>query len=120
MSKSTKQSNHNRNHKQSQSIVIDTDTDSDSDSDSDNAANIVNTYRRRTKLPQSAVIILREWFISNIHHPYPTENDKLLLSIACELNYKQVQNWLTNSRRRYWQPRVNKLLQIQNENNYKQ
>ncbi|KAH7245813.1 hypothetical protein BKA59DRAFT_476351 [Fusarium tricinctum] len=45
--------------------------------------------------------VLRNWYISNLEHPYPTEEEKLNLSQQSGLSRSQVINWFANTRRRH-------------------
>lgn len=55
--------------------------------------------QEKSKLPKKATDILRDWFLKNIDHPYPSAETKEMLCEATGLNKKQVQNWFTNSRK---------------------
>eukprot|EP01017_Pseudomicrothorax_dubius_P038983 TRINITY_DN5925_c0_g1_i1.p1 TRINITY_DN5925_c0_g1~~TRINITY_DN5925_c0_g1_i1.p1 ORF type:complete len:654 (+),score=123.91 TRINITY_DN5925_c0_g1_i1:47-1963(+) len=63
----------------------------------------------KNKLPKKATEILKNWFLQNIHNPYPNSDVKEYLSKATGLNKKQIQNWFTNSRKRYLEPLKRKL-----------
>ncbi|EPE28630.1 Homeo [Glarea lozoyensis ATCC 20868] len=56
--------------------------------------------RRRGNLPKEVTEILREWFHSHLHRPYPTEEEKLELMARTGLQINQVSNWYINARRR--------------------
>ncbi|KAI8677897.1 hypothetical protein NCS55_00508200 [Fusarium keratoplasticum] len=45
--------------------------------------------------------VLRNWFISHIDHPYPSEEDKVSLAQQSGLSRSQVVNWFANTRRRH-------------------
>ncbi|KAF4998433.1 hypothetical protein FGRMN_3169 [Fusarium graminum] len=45
--------------------------------------------------------VLRNWYISNLDHPYPSEEEKLDLSQQSGLSRSQVINWFANTRRRH-------------------
>jgi hypothetical protein len=46
--------------------------------------------------------ILREWFLANILSPYPTEVQKEVLAAQAQIQLRQVNNWFTNTRKRFW------------------
>jgi len=72
---------------------------------------------RRSKLPLRCVYILREWFSNHVNHPYPNEIEKRELALLTGLTVKQVACWMTNCRRRIWQPYKNStIIEIQTEN----
>jgi len=52
-------------------------------------------------LPDSAIDVLKEWFCSHIHNPYPTEDEKAILRKKTGLSQTQLRNWMSNARRRY-------------------
>jgi len=56
--------------------------------------------KRRAKLPDMAVVALKEWLHVHRNHPYPTEREKAQLSEITTLTLNQVNNWFTNARRR--------------------
>ena len=58
----------------------------------------------KSKLPKKATDILRQWFLNNLKHPYPTHEDKEILSKATGLTRKQIQNWFTNTRKVFLSP----------------
>ncbi|KAF4958502.1 hypothetical protein FSARC_11003 [Fusarium sarcochroum] len=45
--------------------------------------------------------VLRNWFISNMGHPYPSEEEKSSLAQQSGLSRSQVINWFANTRRRH-------------------
>ncbi|KAM5341711.1 hypothetical protein ACJ41O_014742 [Fusarium nematophilum] len=45
--------------------------------------------------------VLRNWFISHLDHPYPSEEEKLALAQQSGLSRSQVINWFANTRRRH-------------------
>ncbi|KAF4456761.1 Homeobox protein meis3-B [Fusarium austroafricanum] len=45
--------------------------------------------------------VLRNWYISNLDHPYPSEEEKVSLSQQSGLSRSQVINWFANTRRRH-------------------
>lgn len=69
----------------------------------------------KSKLPKKATDVLRQWFLSNLKHPYPTHEDKEVLSKATGLTRKQIQNWFTNTRKRFLEPVKKKIGDQQNE-----
>ncbi|XWW97702.1 hypothetical protein V2A60_005688 [Cordyceps javanica] len=59
-----------------------------------------DTAGARPGFPQSAVRILRQWMTANSHYPYPTREDKEMLSTMTGLSQTQIINWFANARRR--------------------
>ncbi|OAA74203.1 homeobox and C2H2 transcription factor [Cordyceps fumosorosea ARSEF 2679] len=59
-----------------------------------------DTAGARPGFPQSAVRLLRQWMASNSHYPYPTREDKEMLSTMTGLSQTQIINWFANARRR--------------------
>ncbi|EKJ75370.1 hypothetical protein FPSE_04451 [Fusarium pseudograminearum CS3096] len=45
--------------------------------------------------------VLRNWYLSNLDHPYPSEEEKVDLAQQSGLSRSQVVNWFANSRRRH-------------------
>ena len=58
----------------------------------------------RSKLPLRAVMSLRQFFIGHIDKPFPSDSEKHELAAECSLNFKQVSDWFTNTRKRFWRP----------------
>lgn len=58
------------------------------------------TAGARPGFPQSAVRLLRQWMAANSHYPYPTREDKEMLSTMTGLSQTQIVNWFANARRR--------------------
>ena len=54
-------------------------------------------------------MVLREWLFQHFDRPYPTDQDKHLLSSITGLSRTQVSNWFINARVRIWQPLVMEL-----------
>ncbi|GMI18451.1 hypothetical protein TrLO_g12349 [Triparma laevis f. longispina] len=63
---------------------------------------------KSTSLPTSTVEYLKNWILSpdHIQHPYPTELEKRKIMIETGIELKQLTNWFTNNRKRFWKPRV--------------
>ncbi|OAA48078.1 homeobox and C2H2 transcription factor [Beauveria brongniartii RCEF 3172] len=59
-----------------------------------------DTAGARPGFPQSAVRLLRQWMTANSHYPYPTREDKEMLSTMTGLSQTQIINWFANARRR--------------------
>lgn len=60
----------------------------------------METPGARPGFPQSAVRLLRQWMATNSHYPYPTREDKEMLSTMTGLSQTQIVNWFANARRR--------------------
>lgn len=43
---------------------------------------------------------MNKWFLSNLHHPYPSEKQKIEFSMQSDLTLVQINNWFSNARRR--------------------
>ncbi|KAI0180373.1 hypothetical protein GGR52DRAFT_240933 [Hypoxylon sp. FL1284] len=56
--------------------------------------------RRRGNLPKETTERLRGWFLTHLHHPYPTEDEKNELMRITGLQINQISNWFINARRR--------------------
>jgi len=57
--------------------------------------------RRRGNLPKAVTALLKDWLAKHKKHPYPTEEEKLLLSKETKLSLQQISNWFINARRRH-------------------
>jgi hypothetical protein len=70
--------------------------------------------RKSSSLPGETVEYLKAWMMSPDHvaHPYPTEQEKLLIMEETGIELKQLTNWFVNNRKRYWKPRVEARLQL--------
>lgn len=51
--------------------------------------------------PKETTDLLKQWLFAHTEHPYPTEEEKLLLAENTGLTVKQINYWFTNSRRRF-------------------
>ena len=56
----------------------------------------------RSKLSPASVAVLRDYFVENVRHPFPDDSDKAWLVHETGLSLKQVCDWFTNNRKRYW------------------
>ncbi|GMH80629.1 hypothetical protein TrST_g639 [Triparma strigata] len=63
---------------------------------------------KSTSLPSQTVEYLKNWILSpdHIQHPYPTEQEKKKIMEDTGIELKQLTNWFTNNRKRFWKPRV--------------
>ena len=61
---------------------------------------IAENGRKKKKLPQRATRLLNEWFEEHLDNPYPTEEEKKLLSSCCDITVEQVSRWFANKRAR--------------------
>jgi hypothetical protein len=68
------------------------------------------TRRVMSKLPKRAADTLQSYFVSIIHHPYPTKEQRQVLAQKCGLSYQQISNWFTNIRKREWKPAVDNIM----------
>lgn len=59
---------------------------------------------RRGVLPKAATNIMKAWLFQHIAHPYPSEEEKRVISNQTNLTLLQVNNWFINARRRILQP----------------
>lgn len=66
--------------------------------------------KKRVNLSKNAKTVLRAWFEEHLHHPYPTEEEKEILSRQGGLTLDQVNNWFINTRGRKWKPMISKLM----------
>ncbi len=57
--------------------------------------------KRRSKLPESAIVMLKNWILDHREHPYPTEEEKAVMCQQTGLTMNQINNWFTNARRRF-------------------
>jgi len=57
-------------------------------------------HRHRDNFPEHVRQVLRQWLFDHKQYPYPDLKEKLLLCEQTGLSMNQVQNWLTNARRR--------------------
>ena len=63
---------------------------------------------RSSSLPPSTVEYLKAWIMSPAHiaHPYPTDTEKADIMRMTGIEMKQLTNWFTNNRKRFWKPRI--------------
>ncbi|KAI8336103.1 Homeodomain-like protein [Chlamydoabsidia padenii] len=69
-----------------------------------NISNSTGTGKRRGNLPKAVTLVLRDWLANHKRHPYPTDEEKLILSQQTNLTLNQVSNWFINARRRILLP----------------
>ena len=75
--------------------------------------------KKKTALSQHAVHYLKNWMLSPAHieHPYPTEEEKIMIMKATGIEIKQLTNWFVNNRKRYWKPKVEEYKRRSSESN---
>ncbi|KAI3673225.1 hypothetical protein L6452_39341 [Arctium lappa] len=67
------------------------------------------TWRPIRGLPETSVMILRSWLFEHFLHPYPNDNEKLMLASQTGLSKNQVSNWFINARVRLWKPMIEEM-----------
>ena len=67
-------------------------------------ATSIDCKQRRSKMPWNTTKRLRAYFVANIIHPFPKDHQKRDLATEVNLNFKQVSDWFTNTRKRFWRP----------------
>eukprot|EP01135_Chromosphaera_perkinsii_P004384 Nk52_evm35s279 gene=Nk52_evmTU35s279 len=67
---------------------------------------------KRKTLPKAARNKLKNWLFNHLAHPYPTEEEKLVLQKETSLSVGQISNWFINARRRILQPMLEQAKQI--------
>jgi hypothetical protein len=66
----------------------------------------------RSKLPPPTIALLRSFFLQHIHHPFPSDEEKAALVKRTHLTHKQVCDWFTNNRKRYWRLYERKIMEL--------
>jgi len=56
--------------------------------------------QKKTKIPEGALRVLKEWLLQNVTDPYPSKEIKQELAIKAGIGIKQVHNWFINARGR--------------------
>ncbi|KXN67162.1 homeobox protein Pknox1, partial [Conidiobolus coronatus NRRL 28638] len=56
--------------------------------------------KMRLNFSKHTTQILKDWLFTNLAHPFPTEQQKLNLSMLTGLSIEQINNWFINGRRR--------------------
>ncbi|CEG44728.1 tale class homeobox transcription factor pknox [Plasmopara halstedii] len=69
-----------------------------------------NLPKKRSSLSKLSKKLMHDWFEHNLHHPYPTEEEKESLAQEGGITLEQVNNWFINTRGRKWKPMINKLM----------
>lgn len=69
-----------------------------------------NVPKKRSTLTKLSKQLMHEWFEHNLHHPYPTEEEKEWLAQQGGITLEQVNNWFINTRGRKWKPMLNRLM----------
>ncbi|XP_043719166.1 homeobox protein knotted-1-like 1 [Telopea speciosissima] len=60
--------------------------------------------RKKVKLSIDARMALLDWWNNHYRWPYPTEEEKKMISKVTGLDQKQINNWFINQRKRHWKP----------------
>ncbi|CAH0481172.1 unnamed protein product [Peronospora belbahrii] len=66
--------------------------------------------KKRSSLSKLSKKLMHDWFEHNLHHPYPTEEEKDWLAQQGGITLEQVNNWFINTRGRKWKPMLNRLM----------
>jgi hypothetical protein len=66
--------------------------------------------KKRSSLSKLSKKLMHDWFEHNLHHPYPTEEEKEWLAQQGGITLEQVNNWFINTRGRKWKPMLNRLM----------
>uniref|UniRef100_A0AAV1U9M6 Homeobox domain-containing protein n=1 Tax=Peronospora matthiolae TaxID=2874970 RepID=A0AAV1U9M6_9STRA len=69
-----------------------------------------NLPKKRSSLSKVSKKLMHDWFEHNLHHPYPTEEEKDWLARRGGITLEQVNNWFINTRGRKWKPMLNRLM----------
>lgn len=59
-----------------------------------------NKIRHKKRHSKFSTRELRQWFNAHSHHPYPSDQDKILLQQRSGLDIQQINQWFANARRR--------------------
>ncbi|KAG1347464.1 BEL1-like homeodomain protein 11 [Cocos nucifera] len=70
---------------------------------------IRQVWRPLRGLPENSVAVLRSWLFEHFLHPYPNDNEKLLLASKTGLTRNQISNWFINARVRLWKPMIEEM-----------
>ena len=54
---------------------------------------------------------LKDWMYENVHHPYPSRKEKMVLSQATGMSPGQISNWCINFRGRKMRPLVREFVE---------
>ncbi|CAK88228.1 unnamed protein product (macronuclear) [Paramecium tetraurelia] len=63
-----------------------------------------NKNSNKNKFQKRSIDILKKWFLDHLDNPYPDNTEKQRLSKITGMHVRQIQNWFTNSRKRYLEP----------------
>ncbi|KAJ3687140.1 hypothetical protein LUZ61_016304 [Rhynchospora tenuis] len=66
-------------------------------------------WRPLRGLPEDSVVVLRAWLFEHFLHPYPNDNEKLMLAVRTGLSRSQISNWFINARVRLWKPMIEEM-----------
>uniref|UniRef100_A0A0D9VXF7 Homeobox domain-containing protein n=1 Tax=Leersia perrieri TaxID=77586 RepID=A0A0D9VXF7_9ORYZ len=97
---------------------VEDDEDDGEEEEDEDEDEVVDRVVRRTKqaawrplrgLPEDSVAVLRAWLFDHFLHPYPNDNEKLMLAVTTGLSRTQISNWFINARVRLWKPMVEEM-----------
>lgn len=67
-------------------------------------AKVRRTEKSTRRFTKAQTAILQNWISTNISYPYPTDTDKMELSVATGLSNKQIGDWFSRTRLRKLSP----------------
>jgi len=65
------------------------------------SGDVLNLAKKKKNFSKSATDVLNVWFFQHLHDPYPSDDEKRILSQQTGLSLSQVNNWFGNKRMRY-------------------
>jgi len=67
--------------------------------------------RKRKNLPEASKNLLKKWLADHWFHPYPTNEEKLMLCEQTGITLHSLNHWFINARRRILQPMLDSVRQ---------